>query len=112
RLKEMGAWLKINGEGIYNSRPIAPYSSGNVYLTQSKDSANVYAFFLPGNKEVVLPAEIVIDRYKPKPGSKITLLGTKTNIKWRQDGRKMIITVPPALQGRPIREHAVAFKIS
>ena len=112
RLKEMGAWLKVNGEGIYNSRPIRPYSSGNVYLTQSKDSANVYAFFLPESKDVVLPAEITIDRYTAKPKTKVVLLGGKGNLKWRQEGKKMVIVVPAALQGKVIGEHAVAFKIT
>ena len=108
----MGAWLQVNGEGIYNSRPIRPYSSGNVYLTQSKDSANVYAFFLPESKDVVLPAEITIDRYTAKPKSKVVLLGAKGNLKWRQEGKKMVIVVPAALQGKVIGEHAVALKIT
>ncbi len=112
RLKEMGAWLKTNGEGIYNSRPVRPYSSGAVYLTQSKDSANVYAFFLPVAKDVVLPQEITIDRYTPAPKSRVTLLGVEGSLKWRQTGKKMVILVPPALQGKVIGEHAVAFKIS
>jgi len=112
RLKEIGAWLKTNGEGIYNSHPIRPYSSGNVYLTQSKDSAHVYAFFLGQGKDVVLPAEITIDRYTPAPKSKITLLGVKGNLKWRQEGKNMVIIVPPAMQGKPIGEHAVTFRVS
>ena len=29
-----------------------------------------------------------------------------------QEGRKMVITVPPALQQRVIGQHAVAFRIS
>ena len=112
RLKEMGAWLKINGEGIYNSRPIRPYSSENVYLTQSKDSANVYAFFLGKGKEVFLPAEITIDRYTAPAKSRISLLGVKGNLKWRQEGKKVVITVPKNMQGKIAGEHAVAFKIS
>ena len=36
RLKEIGEWMKINGEGIYASRPVAPYSAGNIYFTRSK----------------------------------------------------------------------------
>jgi N-acetyl-beta-hexosaminidase/alpha-L-fucosidase len=112
RLKEMGAWLKVNGEGIYNSHPVRPYSSGNVYLTQSKDSASVYAFFIGNGKEVVLPAEITIDRYTPAPKSRVSVLGVKGTWKWRQEGRKMVILVPPAMQGKPVGEHVVTFRIS
>ncbi len=55
RLKDIGAWLKINGAGIYNSRPIRPYSSENIYLTQSRDEKTVYAFVLGTGEDVILP---------------------------------------------------------
>ncbi|WP_431215541.1 alpha-L-fucosidase [Puia sp. P3] len=111
RLKEIGAWIKTNGEGIYGSHPIRPYSSESVYLTQSKDSSAVYAFFLSSGREVVLPAEITIDRFTPAAGSKLTMLGSNQKFKWKMDGKKMVILVPKALQGKTVGEHAVAFKI-
>ena len=111
RLKEMGAWLKVNGEGIYNSKPVRPWSSGNVYLTQSKDGASVYAFYLRTSKEVTLPAEVTIEGYKSSPKSKVSLLGFKGNLKVRQEGRKMIISIPAKWQNKVIAEHAVVFKI-
>ena len=46
RLKEMGAWMKINGEGIYHSKPFAPYSSNNIFFTQNKSDQSVYAIYL------------------------------------------------------------------
>jgi len=112
RLKEIGAWMKTNGEGIYGTHPIRPYSSDNVYLTQSKDSSAVYAFFLPESRAVTLPAEITIDRFTPAAASKVTMLGSKEKFKWKMDGKKMVISVPKDLQGKSVGEHAVAFKIS
>jgi len=131
RLKEIGAWLTINGEGIYGSHPIRPYSSnatgtpgatgatnisGTIYLTQSKDSLHVYAFYLgdqkdPADPGITLPAELAIDRFTPAAGSKVTLLGTKTKLKWREEGKKMVILIPPAMQNKIIGQHAVTFKI-
>jgi alpha-L-fucosidase len=110
RLKEMGGWLKVNGEGIYNSRTIAPWSSGNVYLTQSKDSANVYAFILAdaNANAVTLPTEITIEKYTAKPKSTISILGRKEKLKWRQDGKNLVITAPPNIKG----EYAITLKIS
>ena len=100
--------MTINGEAIYGTHPIRPYASTNVYLTQSKDSLNTYAFYLGD----VLPAEITIDRFTPPAKSKLTILGTKTTLKWREEDKKMIITIPPALQNKPTDYHAVAIKIS
>jgi alpha-L-fucosidase len=107
----MGAWLKVNGEGIYNSKPVRPYASGNIYLTQSKVGANVYAFYLGETEEVVLPAEVTIEGYKPSAKSRVSLLGYKGNLKGRQEGKKFVISVPAALQHKVIGKHGVTFRI-
>ncbi len=112
RLKEIGAWLKVNGEGIYNSRPVRPYASGPVYLTQSKDSATVYAFWVSEGASVTLPAQVEIDKFTPGKNSRVSILGSKEKLKWRQDGKKMIILIPPALQNKRVGQHAITFKIS
>ena len=112
RLKEMGAWLKINGEGIYNSKPEKPYSSGNVYLTQSKDGATVYAFYLGDQKDIILPAEVTIDKLNPAKNSRISLLGYKANLKWKQEGKQLVISIPASLQNKTIGQHAVVFRIN
>jgi alpha-L-fucosidase len=110
RLREIGAWLDVNGEGIYESRTIYPWSSGNVYLTRAKDSSAVYAFVLGEgeNRDIALPAEISIEKLTARPKSHITILGRKGDLKWRQEGKKMIIEVPPGTRG----EYAIALKIS
>ena len=114
RLKEMGGWLKVNGEGIYNSKPIAPYSSGNVYLTQAKDESAVYAFYLSEGKEVTLPAEVKIEHYKAARDSRVSLAGIKggNKIKWKQEGKDLVLQIPASLQNKAIGENAVLFRIS
>jgi len=110
RLQEIGAWMKINSEGIYNSKPCRPYTSGNnICLTQSKDETAIYAFVT--EDQVTLPSEISIDGLKPAHIGRITLLGYKNSLKWKQDGGKLIILVPPALQNKVVGQHAVTFKI-
>jgi alpha-L-fucosidase len=110
RLKEIGTWLDVNGEGIYSSRTIYPWSSGNVYLTQAKDSSAVYAFVLGEgeNRDISPAAEIVIEKFTAKPKSIVTILGRKGRLKWRQEGKKMIIEVPPGTRG----EYALTLKIT
>ncbi len=49
RLRDLGAWLTINGEAIYGSKPwIAQNdtSNGNVWYTSSADGSAVYAISL------------------------------------------------------------------
>jgi alpha-L-fucosidase len=111
RLKEMGAWLKINGEGIYGSKPVRPYSSDNILLTQSNDRAHLYAFYLGEGKEVVLPPGITIDRVTPATGGRVILLGSKGNLKWRMEGKKLVIKIPPALRNKGVGEYALVFRI-
>ena len=112
RLQEMGAWLKINGEGIYNSKPLRPWSSGNIFLTQSRDETAIYAFYLGEEKAITLPAELTIDKLTIAPKSRISLLGSKGNLKWKQEGKKLVISIPAAMQNKAIAQHAAAFRIS
>ena len=39
RFKQLGAWLKLNGEAIYATRPVKPYECGNCVFTGSRDGA-------------------------------------------------------------------------
>ncbi|HEV3414995.1 MAG TPA: family 20 glycosylhydrolase [Puia sp.] len=113
RLKEIGAWMAINGEAIYGTHPIRPYASTNICLTQSKDSLSTFAFYLsdPANPDIILPAEISIDHFTPAAKSRVTLLGTRTKLKWREENKNMIITIPPTLQNKPIGQYAVVLLI-
>lgn len=50
RMHEIGAWLKINGDAIYATRPCYPYCFENVRFTQTK-SGQRYAIYLCPEKE-------------------------------------------------------------
>ncbi len=36
RMREIGAWMRVNGDAIYNTRPCYPYSCQDIRLTQTK----------------------------------------------------------------------------
>jgi alpha-L-fucosidase len=112
RLKEIGAWMKINGEGIYNSKPVAPYSSDNIFFTQSKNGKTIYAFYLADKDEIILPSKIEIRQITINKKSSIQLLGFKEELKWSTDGRNIIIEIPKTLQKKPSGSHASVFKIN
>lgn len=46
RMKEIGAWMRGNGEAIYATRPLYPYCHGKIRFTQSKDGKHRYAICL------------------------------------------------------------------
>ena len=69
RLQDIGKWLKVNGEGIYATRPYKQQAEGSVSYTQSKDGQYVYAIL----KEWPVN-ELHMKGVKPTKGSKIELL--------------------------------------
>ena len=46
-LDDIGDWMKINDEAIYETRAIAPYKESNICYTNKKKSNTVYAIYMP-----------------------------------------------------------------
>ena len=86
-LKEVGAWLKINGEAIYGTTygPVAPQPWGATTLKTGKLFLHVTE--CPKNRELLIPG---VDA-KVK---KVSLLATKKTLTWKQDQQMLKITLP------------------
>jgi alpha-L-fucosidase len=108
QLEETGKWLKVNGEGIYETRPRKTWKKGNVYFTRSKDHQQIFAFVekWPG-KEMFIPA------VAPVKESNLYMLGYKTPLKWTPIKDGVNVVLPDELQAPENRpcEHAWGFKI-
>jgi alpha-L-fucosidase len=112
QMKGAGAWLKVNGEAIYATRPREGtlWSEGDtVRYTRSKDRRFVYAILTewPG-------AKVTLKTVRPKDGSRVTLLGAKAELPWKFDSdRGTTITLPEQLQqaGNRPGEYAWTVKI-
>ena len=108
RLKDIGKWLKVNGEGIYFTRAYTTREEGNVRYTRSKDNKTVYAISLewPGS-------QMKINSVKPADQSKIYMLGYEEPLKWTYQNGVTTITLPSKLQkaaNRPC-DYAYTFRI-
>ena len=111
RLQQIGEWIKINGEGIYNSNVVAPYSEDNIYYTKSKSINTTYAFVLSAKEKVELPATVTFHLKDAKKIKKVTLLGIKDKIKWHTGEDKVELSIPTALQQNNGLAQAAVFKI-
>ena len=112
RLNAIGDWMKINGEAIYGTRPIAPYKEAKICYTNKKNSNTVYAIYLPDENEEKIPSEIMIYSFKPKTGTGVTLLGYSQQLNWEEVGNGTLIYVPVDIQNNPKNKYAWAFKIN
>ena len=104
--------MKINGEGIYHSKPLAPYSIDQVFFTQSDDEKKRYVFYLSDKADVSLASEIKIPNFPIRRKSSITLLGHPEKLRWKSDSNNLIISIPSSLQNQQIDQYAAVFKIS
>ena len=111
-LEYAGAWLRVNGEAIYSTRPREGefWKEGDaVRFTRTKDNRFIYAVALkwPGDR-------IVLASVRARAGSDVFMLGVQATLTWRNDEELgLVIDIPASLQEparRPCRQ-AYAFKI-
>jgi alpha-L-fucosidase len=93
RLRDIGKWLKVNGEGIYSTRPFTRQIDGTVAFTSSKDNQYVYAIMKkwPG-------LELYLKGIKPVKGSKIEMLGINKPLEWLIGNDGVSVKFPAELQ--------------
>jgi alpha-L-fucosidase len=102
RLIDIGRWLKVNGEGIYSTRPYTRQIEGAVAFTRSKDNQYVYAIVKewPGR-------ELHLKGIQPVKGSRIEMLGFEKPLEWIIGNNGVSVNFPAELQdmkNRPCEE--------
>lgn len=130
-LIELGEWLKINGQAIYDTRPWHTFGEGptrlekgghfvgrldytpeDIRYTQSKDGSILYAIMLgwPKDKHSITFSSVGIDSVKTSAGVK--LLGYDGKIVYRVDDKKqLVVELPPLPADKRPCQYAYAFRI-
>ena len=109
RLKEIGKWLSVNNEAIYNTEKLEHYKEGeDIRYTKSKGKNVFYAISLKQPETT-----IVFKNVKPNTDSEIHLLGTSTSLEWEfVENEGVTITVPQNLLNNLGETQAWVFKIT
>lgn len=125
-LLEIGKWLKINGEGIYGTRPWIlagegptenpgggfaegkriDYSSKDFRFTSGKEAVYLFCLDIPKDKKLIVKA-LSLTANGGKVIKSISLLGTAEPVKWKQKADVLEIAVPKQMPC----DHAVCFKV-
>jgi alpha-L-fucosidase len=110
RLQEIGAWMHVNSEAIYDTKTWAEgRPQGNILFTRKGDV--LYAIYLAGRQETNMPDQIVLHQITPVPGSQITLLGSKDPVQYKSIGTDTIIWLPDSVRQKPPCNYAWVLKL-
>jgi alpha-L-fucosidase len=98
--KDIGAWLKVNGEAVYASRPFEVWGDSTVLYTRA--NGNVYATLLGWNGGAVTLSALKSGGATLGTVSKVELLGSTVAMTFSQSGQGLTVTPGgsvPALSG-------------
>jgi alpha-L-fucosidase len=98
--KDVGAWLKVNGEAVYSSRPFEVYGETQVCYTRNK--GNVYAALLEWNGGPVTLKALHAGGPTLGKVSRVDLLGSNVPLTFVQDDQGL--TVTPGAPIQPLLE--------
>ncbi|MGQ1783704.1 MULTISPECIES: alpha-L-fucosidase [unclassified Saccharicrinis] len=123
-IKEIGKWLKVNGEAVYATRPWeiygegptvpnekmhgdqVEYSSEDIRFTRSKDNKTLYVTFLGYPNKALVPslAELNLSGLK-----KATLLSSRKKVTYKQSAKGLKFKLPASL---PKDDFAYSIKLT
>jgi len=101
RLKEVGRWMKANGEAIYGTRPWRIYGEEDIRFTTKGGALYAIALAWPENRRLSIRA------LASKPVKSVQLLGSGASLQWSRSADGLSVELPAQ---RPC-EYAYSLKI-
>ena len=99
-LKEIGAWMRINGEAIYDTRITERYNDGNMWFSASKDGTTVYGVYALAD-DAELPAALEWEGIVPADGY-VTLLDGDRRVKAEVKDGRVKVKMPKGMRRAPV----------
>ncbi|MFN2128038.1 MAG: alpha-L-fucosidase C-terminal domain-containing protein [Anaerolineales bacterium] len=96
--KDIGAWLKVNGEAVYSSRPFEVYGEGSVRYT--RNNGNVYATLLDWQGDPITMKALRTGGATIGKVTKVEMLGSNVEMAFVQDDQGL--TVTPSASAQPL----------
>jgi alpha-L-fucosidase len=125
------AWMQVNGEAIYETRPWKVYGEGpnaikagsfqgnsisklgekDIRFTRNKAGNVVYAIVLGWPAEAILVQSLGLSA-STQPGkiARVEMIGTGERLNWKQTGAGLRVELPR--QYRPAVDYAAALKVT
>lgn len=108
RLQEIGHWLKVNGEGIYNTRTVENIQDGDVFFTKGKEK---WRYALVRIQEgSTIPETISWTGNALGKNTTLTLLIDNRVVKWKQEGEVTTVFLPKDFINKYKKYPALVFK--
>lgn len=114
-LQEYADWMDVNGDAIYETKPLKPYKQGNICMTTDKKGNSIY-YYMCKEGENKMPAEVKIEiaenaKAHKLAGRKVYLLGHKEALKTVKTSKGFSIKIPKKLQDNPPAKYVWAFRV-
>lgn len=110
RLAEIGKWLEVNKEAIYETEPLKEHfkENENIRYTKKKGNDLIYAVLLEKPE-----SEVVLKYVKPDKDSKIVILGNDKSLHWTYEPHVGLkINLPETDIAEPGEKYSWTFKIN
>jgi len=110
RLDEIGNWMEVNSDAIYNTRPILPNKERNIRFTALKHSG-VNAIYLTRENELNPPRELILQNVCFREVKSVKMLGCDHELEWSRSGEGIVVNLPDSLIDNPPCKYAWSFCI-